>query len=1352
MKKTLRKVIVVKRFITFVGLFCLLIVCLTGQAQIKEKNWNRIPENQKTAFLVSGPDNQVMYIQCFISTLENWRLLLEEQWEEGKESTTGVQSLLEALFPGQTILFVWVTNGPRAQSFSPTNFVFTQGKQQYEVSLSDIYPLDKQFVGGEVEPYAVVKGFIAIPEGIDLTKPFMIRYGEAFGVIAQAQQGPGTTTPVQPPTRPGVPTGPIRVPGDYPTISAALQAAPQGAEIRISRGSYRGDLLVTRPVALIGEEGAVIQGNLTIQGAQNVTLNTVEIRGRVEIRNSADVTISRVHVSGSPSIGVLIEDSTATISECQIEGSAEVGVDISFGGRVILHDCEIAGSGGDGVRVGFGTQARIVNTTIRDSSGDGLEITGATVELLGNRFVDNRSYGIHAHSGATLLGERNRGQGNELGLVSEEVPIEVASIRVPQEMSLEEAIQKAGQTPILLAPGEYEPEGWGRIWIHNEVHIQGGGDDPGACVIKDLEARGNRWTFTNLTLESSRIEAAEVLFANCHVKDVRIGGDTYAELKNSLISNLTVNDAAQVTITDSRVSDSRTSGITVGGSAEISLTNTAVSGNGAHGLYVTDEARVSLENSTITGNKWTGLEVKGEAKVSLVDCTVEGNGTAEKSEYRFGIAAGDQSQLTLQHCTLADNGSHGLYAADESRVTITGGKISGNGEHGVLAGDMSQVELQTTTVSANGGNGILVERASQIKLRGSEVSDNQNSGLVVGGEAQLSAINLIVINNGADGILADGLSSLVLQDVFISGNAGAGVLTSCSPQVILSDAEVANNGSGFLVTNGPAEKGRPRVELRGEVSVHDNRDYGIYVRDPEDQVVGGPVTMWGNGIPLRGFVSASIRRPLVPQTQRTELSVPGDYPTIQEAIDAIAPGGTITLAEGTFREGFTIWKSVTIRGAGPKSTTLTVPIEVPAVAVVLGEAHDVKLADLKITECRGVGLAVLGQVELVNLLIARNRSGISAYGDAQVILRNSQVFGHTSGGVRLDDLAQLTLRSSQVFSNWGAGLWLVGGQLIIAEDCWISDNECGIWMSKGRQIQIKGRNNWVKYNFVDFYSCTPPEGFLRETPPQPLLLEVKVGPAGNFSELSEAIAAAAPGATVRLQPGNYFDSVIIAKDLTLVGSGCDRTVISQMLIGARGVVEIRDLTVGGQVWRAFEPQIKIGGEAQVTLCHIQIIGNRYQGLMVVDSAHAALEDCIVSGNGYYGIVVGDKAQVSVSDSIISYNEMSGLYVLGQAQITLEGSIIESNGIGDYTNLADLSGIAVLGKARLTVRNSVIRDNVGWGVFAYLEKCGLSYNDFRSYNDFYAFSGEVILQNNEIYGNGMGDVCLPDLCIPEDACK
>ena len=132
-------VIVVKRFITFVGLFCLLIVCLTGQAQIEEKNWNRIPENQKTAFLVSGPDNQVMYIQCFISTLENWQLLLGEKWEESKESTMAMQALLEDLFPGQTILFVWVTNGPRAQSFSPTNFVFTQGKQQYKVSLSDIW-------------------------------------------------------------------------------------------------------------------------------------------------------------------------------------------------------------------------------------------------------------------------------------------------------------------------------------------------------------------------------------------------------------------------------------------------------------------------------------------------------------------------------------------------------------------------------------------------------------------------------------------------------------------------------------------------------------------------------------------------------------------------------------------------------------------------------------------------------------------------------------------------------------------------------------------------------------------------------------------------------------------------------------------------------------------------------------------------------------------------------------------------------------------------------------------------------------------------------------------------------------
>ena len=49
----------------------------------------------------------------------------------------------------------------------------------------------------------------------------------------------------------------------------------------------------------------------------------------------------------------------------------------------------------------------------------------------------------------------------------------------------------------------------------------------------------------------------------------------------------------------------------------------------------------------------------------------------------------------------------------------------------------------------------------------------------------------------------------------------------------------------------------------------------------------------------------------------------GDFQTIQAAIDAVAPGGTILLGEGTFDENLVVTKPLTLRGLGFGATHLT---------------------------------------------------------------------------------------------------------------------------------------------------------------------------------------------------------------------------------------------------------------------------------------------------------------------------------------------------------------------------------------------------------------------------------------------
>ena len=49
--------------------------------------------------------------------------------------------------------------------------------------------------------------------------------------------------------------------------------------------------------------------------------------------------------------------------------------------------------------------------------------------------------------------------------------------------------------------------------------------------------------------------------------------------------------------------------------------------------------------------------------------------------------------------------------------------------------------------------------------------------------------------------------------------------------------------------------------------------------------------------------------------------VPGDFPTIQEAIDNATSGDTIIVSNGRYKENLNIYKSLTVQGAH-ESTTL----------------------------------------------------------------------------------------------------------------------------------------------------------------------------------------------------------------------------------------------------------------------------------------------------------------------------------------------------------------------------------------------------------------------------------------------
>jgi parallel beta-helix repeat protein len=74
-----------------------------------------------------------------------------------------------------------------------------------------------------------------------------------------------------------------------------------------------------------------------------------------------------------------------------------------------------------------------------------------------------------------------------------------------------------------------------------------------------------------------------------------------------------------------------------------------------------------------------------------------------------------------------------------------------------------------------------------------------------------------------------------------------------------------------------------------------------------------------------------------PADAASRIVVPRDYPTIQAAVDAAAPGDTINVKSGTYMEEVVIGKDVTLKGAGVRATIIRSPATLTTYA---SDAHN----------------------------------------------------------------------------------------------------------------------------------------------------------------------------------------------------------------------------------------------------------------------------------------------------------------------------------------------------------------------------------------------------------------------------
>jgi len=229
-------------------------------------------------------------------------------------------------------------------------------------------------------------------------------------------------------------SSPLRVPSEYSTVQAAVDAASPGDTILVSPGVYPGSIdMGSKTLALVSEHfltadsqaisATVLNGS---GGKFVIRVGDPSLRGTgrpliygFTIRNADDgITASdpfdlmycRVTETTD---GIDYEGGGGTVRNCRFDRNRDDAIDLDGSTAVLVEQCEIVDSGDDGVEVrlhphpGPDTLDIILRDNLISGSGeDGIQLIGYDVvtarrfRIEGNRIIQSAKVGIGMMSGA----------------------------------------------------------------------------------------------------------------------------------------------------------------------------------------------------------------------------------------------------------------------------------------------------------------------------------------------------------------------------------------------------------------------------------------------------------------------------------------------------------------------------------------------------------------------------------------------------------------------------------------------------------------------------------------------------------------------------------------------------------------------------------------------------------------------------------------------------------------------------------------------------------------------------------------------------------------------------------------
>lgn len=527
---------------------------------------------------------------------------------------------------------------------------------------------------------------------------------------------------------------------------------------------------------------------------------------------------------------------------------------------------------------------------------------------------------------------------------------------------------------------------------------------------------------------------------------------------------------------------------------DVRIKGLAIQGlGGGSGVSIRDDAVVEISDCTVS-SRLIGIEATDSARLTVVGCTLS-------ALRQRGMVLSGEAQATIRGSRIFGNLGPGLWISHTAEVALVDCEIYGNSSHGLRVQHDASVTLDNCSVSANQGCGLWLTERSTAQVRVSSMSRNADQGIKAQGSTKLDITDSDLFSNW-HGIELTHQAEATVLDSRVSMNRWDGIRIQHYVQAAISNSAVTINGRGVWVT------GQANAEIT-DCLIEKNTGYGVFSLS-RGEVSGAGNRLNDNGADLGGNLPGTLRAPLR-EAIESEISWPdARYASLQEAVDALIPGGTLLLTPGTYTGGLTIGKQLRLEGHGGQAILVAKSDALPVLSLVDGAELNLRQATLSggasgllvsagaravLTECTvsgntdGINLSYSSSVEMADCTITDNgRNGVAVGDSAQATITRCMVSRNNGYGVALADSAQATITETTITQSRGeGGLVLRGSCQAVLENNTILDNRgfgvtivqhpCFLgspWVFDGR---ISGHSNAFSGNWQGDV-CPPELGFL----------------------------------------------------------------------------------------------------------------------------------------------------------------------------------------------------------------------------------------------------------------------------------